>query len=413
MKKIFSILIAIAIVLNLKINDIDAANGSVSLSKSSMSCVCGYTYSFTIHANNAAGKVKIYSTNTSIAKVDTPSVFLDNSSAVINVTAIRNGSCSIIVELVDVTAYPENDNDNPVPITGTRTVKVEVYTPVAKKSSDTSLKRLEVKGLEIEKDDEGNMFVYAPKGTTEIEIDAETTNGAAEISSINGSVVEGWNDIGFTVTAEDGNKESYLLKVYVEETPTITFNKDLGVVKNLHNVEIPEGFVEEKITINEEEVSVFKYEKLNLIYLVNSEDEKSFYLYDLSENKIIEKYELIIIDGKKFLSAKFDYEEYPRMDIDFHRTTTTINDKTFDCWDYDAANMADYHIIVLKDEKGDKKLFCYDSQEKTIQRFTLPEVEIVPQQNNSKLYMVLGLSAGIAGFIAFVSVLIASTRKKK
>ena len=413
MKKFVSVLIALMLVMNVRINNVDAANGSVSLSKSSISCVRGYTYSFSIHADNAAGRVKVYSSNTSVAKVDVSSVFLDNSSAVVNVTALKDGSFNIIVELFDISAYPKNESDKPEALTGTLSVKIQVYTPVAPKSSETSLSKLEVKDLEIEKDEEGNMFVYAPKGTTNLEIDAQPKSGTASISKIDGSVKEGWNEIKFTVTAEDGSTEDYLLKVYVEETPTVIISKEYGVVKNLHKVEIPEGFEEEKITINEEEVSIYRHEKINLIYLVDSNEEKSFYLYDINENKVIDKYEPIIIDGKKFLISKFDYEEFPQMDIDFHRTEVTIDDNTFQCWDYDATNMADYHIIVLKDDKGDKKLFSYDSLEKTIQRFTLAQKEVEPQKDNAKLYMLLGISGGIAGFIAFMTILFTSRKKKK
>ena len=85
------------------------AAGPVSVSTNSLSVTVGATTSFTITANNAAGRVDISSVNEGVATVSTSSAFLDNSSTTVTVTGISSGSTTIKVYNADITTYDDKD----------------------------------------------------------------------------------------------------------------------------------------------------------------------------------------------------------------------------------------------------------------------------------------------------------------
>ncbi len=100
------------------------AAGSLGVSTGSLSLTTGGSASFTVSANNAAGRVDISSSNTGVARVSVGSSFLDNSSVTVTVTAAAAGSAVITIRATDMTTY---DDEN---LTGTtRTVSVNVSAP--------------------------------------------------------------------------------------------------------------------------------------------------------------------------------------------------------------------------------------------------------------------------------------------
>ena len=140
-KKII-LLILLLIVPILSVN----AAGSISLSTSSMTIEVGKSATFTIKANNSAGRVDISSSNTAVAKVSASSKFLDSSSAKITVTAKKEGTATINVKLTDVATY-----DGKV-LKGTKTIKVTVKKASVKKTTTekkTVVKKEEPKKMNI------------------------------------------------------------------------------------------------------------------------------------------------------------------------------------------------------------------------------------------------------------------------
>jgi len=120
------------------------AAGSLTVSTGSLSITQGSTKSFTIKANNSAGRVDISTSNAGIAKISTTSSFLDNSSVTVKVTGVKVGTATITIKLTDVATY-----DGQV-LSGTRTVKINVVakpaaTPVKPKVEEP----LKVTGLNV------------------------------------------------------------------------------------------------------------------------------------------------------------------------------------------------------------------------------------------------------------------------
>ena len=138
-------IILLILLLLIPIFSVNAA-GSITLSTSSLTIEVGKSATFTIKANNSAGRVDISSSNTAVAKVSASSKFLDSSSAKITVTAKKEGTATINVKLTDVATY-----DGKV-LSGTKTIKVTVKKASVKKTTTekkTTVKTEEPKKMNI------------------------------------------------------------------------------------------------------------------------------------------------------------------------------------------------------------------------------------------------------------------------
>lgn len=115
--------------------------GSIDLSTNKITLKKGETTTFTITANNAAGKVILSSSDSSVATIEVQSktdidtdsdIFLDNSSKTIKVTALEEGTCDILVELDDVTTYDAEA------LTDSKKIEVEVGNATSDESATSS-----------------------------------------------------------------------------------------------------------------------------------------------------------------------------------------------------------------------------------------------------------------------------------
>lgn len=111
------------------------AAGDVKVSTNNVSVKPGSTATFTISADNAAGKVSIASSDPSIATASISNkgsedsdneMFLDKDSRTITVTGVSAGETTITVTLEDVATYDNEDLSKK-----TYTVKVMVNNPTS------------------------------------------------------------------------------------------------------------------------------------------------------------------------------------------------------------------------------------------------------------------------------------------
>ena len=208
------------------------AAGSITVSRTSFSLEKGSSGSFTVKATNAAGRVDISSSNTSVATVSESSVFLDNSSVTVKVTAVSAGKATVTVKVVDAATYDEEvlsntysisvtvSNPTPAPDptpdptpTPTPTPDPDP-TPTPTKSSNNNLRELSVEGHSISTSDRINYSLTVTNTVSKIKIIAvaedskATVKGAGEVT-----VNVGINKYQIVVTAEDGSTKTYTLTV--------------------------------------------------------------------------------------------------------------------------------------------------------------------------------------------------------
>lgn len=427
------IILAICLLFGLSsLSEVRAATGSASVSVSESSPVVGNKIKITIKlsCSEGVGSALVYiDYNTSYlgalsvkatSAVNTSGnrILVDpTDSKTVTITATlttkKIGSATIHVTVEDWTSYAENYvSDKSITKNISIIAKTNNNPAPTDLSKDATLADLQIEGLVLESEFESDIMeytVYAPANTAVLKLAAKTSSAKAKVAKTEFSLQEGWNRIEVVCTAENGDKKTYVLNVYVEEKPTVFFKEGtLGVVKNLARVAVPDGFEERKITVQDEEISIFTRGKLSLIYLVDSSGQAGFYVYDEKKAEVLRTYDPVKIDGGSYLLMDSDYQQFAEMDELFQPYKVYVGEKGIDGWKYRNSGLNEYAIIQLMDEEGNSRLYSYDLVEKTLQRFTLPRKE----KTSNPLSEYLGYSAGIAGVLAFVAAVILASRKR-
>ncbi len=197
------------------------ASGSISVSKNSITIAPGKSGSFVIKANNAAGRVDISSSNTSVATINQSSVWLDNNSSTITVTGKNEGTATITVRTSDAATY-----DGEV-LSSTYTVKITVKAPeVDTRSSNNNLSSLDVEGYTIEKTGDNTFTLTVKNKVDSINIVGTLEDDKATVEGLGTKTLEvGENRFEVLVTAENKSQQIYI--IYVTRKDNNFFLEDL------------------------------------------------------------------------------------------------------------------------------------------------------------------------------------------
>ncbi|MDI9540671.1 MAG: hypothetical protein QM204_04255 [Bacillota bacterium] len=310
--------------------------------------------------------------------------------------------------------YISNYSEN---ITRTLQIKAKTTnnsTTTTPLSSDASLASLQIENIDFEQPFSSDIYeyvAYAPINTETIKVLAKASSSKATINKINENVTEGWNEISIVCVAQDKTKKTYIIRLYVEEKPKIIYeDKNLGVVINLDKVSDPEGFERKEIVINENQLTIFNRANLNLIYLADNENNKAFYLYNMENDVVGNKFEPLEIDGKQYLINEVDYTEYNELEKYYKPIKVNIDGKQFDGWMSLAENMHNYRLVYLKDLEGNDALYSYEMSEKTLQKFTLPLYSVEEKMDIKEM---LYLTAAIAGTVSLLAAMALTLKRKE
>lgn len=224
-KSIIGISIFVIVLLLLQITSMAA--GSIAPSPRSLSITTGKTASFTITASNAAGRVDISSSNSSVATVTSgSSQWVENNSVTVTVKGVSAGNASIVVRLSDAATFDEEE------LTGSYTVNVSVSDPVSNTptpsapapstpapvvsnlSNNNKLSEISVEGYELTKKDENNYELTLPNNIDKININAKAEDAKATVEGIGEKKVEiGTNALEVIVTSESKRQNKYVINV--------------------------------------------------------------------------------------------------------------------------------------------------------------------------------------------------------
>lgn len=282
-------------------------------------------------------------------------------------------------------------------------------TPAVTLSSDTSLASLSVAGADLLPEFSGDNTeykVYLPKGTTQLAISAAASSQKASVQGGTYDLQPGWNDIALTCTAENGDTRTYNVHAYVEEEPTVHYQLDkqtLGVVKNLDQLTIPEGW--EAAQFEKDGETIIRYDRgaYSVLYLEDEQGQKAFYLYDPQQDQIQGLYQEVAIGGKAYVYRGVPEKPDVSRPDQFRASSITIDEVVMDCWVYQDNTMADFKLLYLGDENGTFRYYRYDRMEQTVQRYGEPA-----EQQNLDPY--LYLSAGAAGGAALLFAIILTVK---
>ena len=157
------------------------------------------------------------------------------------------------------------------------------------KSTNSFLSSLTVDGYELNTKFDKELLEYSvtvKEGTEKIKVNAQLADSTAKVNGVGEiAVTEGINNISVVVTAENGSKRTYTLKVTVKEFEPINVkinNEEYTVVRHRKNLpKISDYFKEANITIDENVVEGYNNENLNynVVGLKDKEGNVSYYIY--------------------------------------------------------------------------------------------------------------------------------------
>lgn len=296
------------------------AQGGVSISTSSLNITKGESKTFTITANNSAGRIDISSTNSSIASISKTSTFLDMTSDTITVTANSVGSTTIKIYISDMTTYDDEDlsgktytininvsdvvkeetnkEDNNVSSNNNvsdnqnnnfnNNINQKITTKVAdkknNKSNNTNLKELKVEGFELNKIDDNHYSLNVNNSVKNINVLATAEDNNAKVNGIGLHELNvGENEINLEIVAPDGTKKNVLLNINRSDKLTIDDLKEVINEKDIKDIEI---YIDNNTIISKEDLKLIKESKRTIIFSYYNDDNKKMYSWIVNGKKI-------------------------------------------------------------------------------------------------------------------------------
>lgn len=441
MKKAVKYLSLIICTFIISINYVKAASYDVTVT--SKTVTVGNSVTLTIKGNDLAGRFDLSSSNSSVASLSKNSLFIDNNSTSITITAKSVGTATITIIPTDVTAYDNNT------ITGNKTITITVKdkptsnpstggnnsgtttntTPTKKKSTNNYLSSLTIEGYTLDKEfkkEETEYSIMVENDVNKIKINAQLDDSSAKVTGIGEiEVKEGINKLEIKVTAENGSTRIYTLNVTVKELNPIevTINKKkYTIIRKEGELEPPENYEKSSIKIGEEEVLCYinKNTKNIIIGLTDEKGVSKFYSYN-EKTKEYTLYNGYNIGGMNINILEMPEELIPKGYI---KVSFNYNNNKLDGYQYIKKNQtyaaddkikgSDFYLIYgINENTGEKALYIYDKLEGTIQRFNSDLVEAYNDENNKYfMYMLISLALLAVSIITLSIVLIKQKKNK-
>lgn len=437
MRKFYKYLSLIVVSFMLLTTEVMAAGYSVSVTSTSVTI--GNNVTLTIKGSEVAGKFTISSSNSSVVSVSNSNVWVDNNNQSVTLSTKNTGSATITITPADVTSYSGST------ITGSKTITVTVKKKTTSnsggssgnnnkkptpKSANSYLSSLTIDGYELDSAFDKESLEYSvtvKEGTEKIKINAQLADSSASVSGTGElTVSEGLNTFNVVVTAENGSKRTYVLKVTVKEYEPINVTigkEEYTVVRKRNNLPvISEYFIEKEITIGEDIVEGYYNEKLDyeVVGLKNSIGNITYYIYDngnytpyneqVFNGTVLRVLDKEIAEGYK--KTSFSYNDtnitsYQEVKLDILKNTYALDNNEISGNDF-------YLFYAINVETGKEELYQYDALEKTVQRYNTLILDMYKEQSNKYyLYLLCSILAFGIMIITFSTIVICGNKKRR
>lgn len=280
-------------------------------------------------------------------------------------------------------------------------------------SANNNLANLEVEGYDLSFDKNVTDYqLEVESDITKIKIDASVEDKTASLTGTGEfDVHEGANSFDVVVTAENGVTKTYHINVVVKEQNPIevTLNSsDYTVVRKKEELEgmVPKSFEETTLKIGEEEVVAFQNKTLNLTLVALKDSKGKIHFYSYQDNKYTLYQELT--GGNLSVHLLKDESKIP---MGYEKDTLEIEGEKYTA--YRRKNSRYYLVYGENVETGDKNLYLYDSQEKTIQRYYQEDLESLKKTNQVLIYIIIGISSLLFFLLILFFLLLKKRNKKK
>ena len=439
MKRILKYLLTIIFSFGLLCSSVFAADYSISVTSNTVTV--GNTITLKINGSGIIGRFNVSSSNSSVASLSNSSVWVEDNTQQIKISTKNTGTTVITVTPGSTSDTLGNDL-NLISKKITITVKAKSTSSsssggtsnnnvVSKpKSSNSFLSSLTVDGYELDNKFDKESLEYSvtvKEGTEKIKINAQLADSSAKVTGIGEvSVTEGINTFNIVVTAENGSKRTYVLKVNVKEYQPIEVkidNDKFSVVRKRKDLPvISDYFTDKDIKIGEDTVEGYYNEELKyeVVGLKNSKGDISYYIYknnkyELYNEQIFNGMVLRILDkqlGNEYKKTSFSYngrkiDGYQEVKLDILKNTYALDNN-------DISGNNFYLFYAINMENGKEELYQYDAVEKTVQRYNTLILDMYKERSD-KYYLYLLYSVLVLGvtIITFSIMIIRSSMKIK
>lgn len=323
--------------------------------------------------------------------------------------AKKSGSSTITVKNASILDF---ESKEVLSSKGSVNVRAKTQAEIeASYSTNANLSNLRVVDHVITPDFNKDTLEYNLEVENEIDkvtIKATKADSAATVSGTGEKeLTEGLNRFEIVVTAEKGNKKTYVVNVTRKELNPIHVDVDgfdYTIVRKADAIEAPTYYVATEIEVQGEMVPAFNSDitGYTLVGLKDVDGNISLYRYLEDKNQYI-SYKQVGVEGVVFIPLNTDVvlEDYSKTK---NVTINNINVKA-----YCGEEKSDYVLVYgMNAATGETSWFKYDTKGETLQRYVVEEKEEV-----SDIYFLLTIVfASISGLgILLVIILIATNSK--
>lgn len=320
--------------------------------------------------------------------VKTGSTLTGYKSVTYTLKAIKSGSSNFT--LSGAAIY---NDDLKLISTSYNTVSVRAKTQAeieASYSTNADLKSLGVDGYEITPNFDKNTLEYELEVENEVDsitIKASKADSGASVSGAGEKeLTEGMNKFNIVVTAEKGNKKTYILNINRKELNPISVivdGKEFTIVRKADVMSAPTYYSSTELEIQNEKVPAYKSDITGyvLVGLKNEEGNISLYRYDESNGEYV-LYKQLGMEGVTLipLDTKEVIEGYDKV------KEITINNYDVNVYsgDTDSAFVLVYGMNANNGEIG---WYKFDTKEETFQRYE--KLNVVKTKEEFDIYFIL------------------------
>ena len=390
-----------------KLPNVDAASCRIGVSAPS-SAVVGQSFKVTVTVSGSAAigsweytlsydSSKVRYNSGQLHVVDYGNGSKSSASYTYSFTALTSGSATFKPVNASVLDYASTNEC--LSSSGSATVSMKTQAEIeAGYSRNNNLASLSVEGAELSPAFKSSTLEYTatlPVDTTKAKIIATAADSKASITGAGEiDVVDGLNKVEIVVTAQHGEKKTYVINLTVEELDPIKVKvdgKNYTIVRKSGQVEnIPVSFSETKITIDDQEVAAYesKVAGLTLVALKDDEGEVRLFIYDKKSKKFSKfneangnaTYLLILDDADK------------KIPYGFKATTIKIGNEKVKAYKYVLDDDKNYYLVYAQNlQSGDKDFYIYDKEDGTFQRY----YETLDNSKNTIIIYLFLIAAGL------------------
>lgn len=207
-------------------------------------------------------------------------------------------------------------------------------------------------------------------------------------------VMDGANKIEVVVTAQHGEVKTYVINLTVLEMDPIkiTLNgKEYSIIRKAGQIkEIPEGFTETKVKIEDQEIVAYESEiaNLTLVGLKDNEGNAKLFIYDKIKKEFKSMNQTNSKETKLFILNNTK-EVVPS---DFKSTSFTYNKNKVNVYKLIGDKSNRYFLVyAINIENGKEDFYLYDTKEKTFQVYYEKLVNIKNKDILIREYIIIGL----------------------